>query len=408
MKIAMVAPTEIPSRHANTIQVMKMAQALALLGHDLRLAAPISDPSSSIPGEDPAPSLPSWDQLASHYGLQQEFPLTRLLSRPACRRYDYALHSLRWARRWDAELLYTRLPQIAAIASQLGFPTILEVHDLPQGTLGPRLFRRFLHGRGAHRLVSITYALAQDLHSRLGSPPASSGPGAFTIIAPDGVDMSRYASLPSPPQARQSLQPPLPDRFTVGYTGHLYPGRGIELILILAARLPEIIFLLIGGEPGEASRLRAQAQALHLSNLQVIGFIPNAALPAYQAACDLLLMPYQRSVAASSGGDISRYLSPMKAFEYMATTRPILSSDLPVLREILNPDNALLLNPQDTDAWVSAIQSLQADPLRCQRLAAQARQDASQYTWETRALRILHGIAPATPKNTPRTSLHAR
>jgi glycosyltransferase involved in cell wall biosynthesis len=102
-------------------------------------------------------------------------------------------------------------------------------------------------------------------------------------------------------------------------------------------------------------------------------------------------MPYQHKVAGSSGGDISRYLSPMKLFEYMACGRPILSSDLPVFREVLNKKNAILLTPNDVNQWVECIELLQSDPEQRTKLAIQAKQDVQQYTWEARAEHILTG-----------------
>ena len=177
-----------------------------------------------------------------------------------------------------------------------------------------------------------------------------------------------------------------------GYTGHLYRGRGANHMLALAALLPEVTFLLVGGDPEDVSILRAKASQLSLSNVILTGFIPNANLPIYQAACDLLLMPYQKEVAASSGGDIARYLSPMKLFEYLACGRPILSSDLPVLREVLNPHNAVLLPPGDLNAWVAAIHDLCAGPNHRAELGERARIDASRYTWEERAGRVLEGL----------------
>ncbi len=120
----------------------------------------------------------------------------------------------------------------------------------------------------------------------------------------------------------------------------------------MAECLPEVTFLLVGGDPEDVGRLQAQAKGL--KNVILTGFIPNVDLPLYQAACDVLLMPYQRQVAASSGGDIARYLSPMKLFEYLACGRAILCSDLPVLHEVLNPENAVLLPPDDTQAWVKS------------------------------------------------------
>lgn len=382
MKIALIAPTALPARRANTIQVMKMAQALASCGHTVRLAAPLP------PGEAGGPVR--WEELTRLYGLQPgeaaRFSIEWLPARPALRRYDYAWRALRWARGWGAGVLYTRLPQAAALASWQGFPTVFEAHDLPQGRMGPFLFRSFLAGSGKRRLVVITQALAADLAGRYDLP---AGP-PFTCVAPDGVDLARFAALPAPEAARRKLG--LPEAFTAGYTGHLYAGRGAELLLDVAGRLPGVRFLLAGGEPADVARVQAQVEQRSLQNVTLTGFIPNLDLPIYQAACEALLMPYQRRVAASSGGDISRYLSPMKLFEYLACGRAVLSSDLPVLREVLNERNAVLLSAEDRQAWADALQALQADPERRGSLANQARQDAAQYTWEARAVKILEGL----------------
>lgn len=397
MKIAVIAPTHIPARRANTLQVMKMTQALASMGHSVRLVAP----GIPQPGEEGC----GWEDLARQYGLQRSFPLEWLAASPRLRRYDFSWRAVRRARQWRADLLYTRLPQAASMASILGMPTILEMHDLPQGKVGPWMFRLFLRGHGAKRMVVITRTLAIDLAQRLGAP----GSPPFTIIAPDGVDLARYNGLPEPAQARQRLNQSgklglasLPERFTAGYTGHFYPGRGQELLMTLAEQLPEITFLLAGGEPKDVARLQAQAKGL--SNVILTGFIPNVDLPLYQAACDALLMPYQRQVAASSGGDIARYLSPMKLFEYLACGRAILCSDLAVLREILDPENAVLLPPNDVQAWATALRSLQAEPERRKQLAAKARQAAVLYTWEARAARVLDGIEGMGTLSSPNQS----
>ena len=129
-----------------------------------------------------------------------------------------------------------------------------------------------------------------------------------------------------------------------------------------------------------------------MDNVQVLGFISNERLPLVQAACEMLLMPYERRISVSSGGDTARFASPMKVFEYLAATRTIISSDLPVLREVLNEKNAVLVPPEDVDAWNDAIRSLASDPDRRQHLASQARSDATRYTWIERARRSLQGM----------------
>jgi glycosyltransferase involved in cell wall biosynthesis len=103
-------------------------------------------------------------------------------------------------------------------------------------------------------------------------------------------------------------------------------------------------------------------------------------------------MPYGEKIAASSGGDIAPYLSPMKLFEYLASGRAVLSSDLPVLREVLDDRIAVLLPPGDLGAWASALETLIADPDRRERLGAAGRTAAGRYSWKARAERILAGL----------------
>ena len=393
MKIAIIAPTFIPAKRANTLQVMKMTDAIMNLGHQVRLAVPESSGRTRVDSRN-------WEDTANNYGISNKFPIDYLSAKSIMRRYDYAWYAVRWARRWEADLIYTRLPQAAAFGAFQGYKTILEVHDIPQGFFGPVLFRRFLQGKGAERLVVISENLAADLHGRFGSPENP----PFTKVIPDGVDLIRYSDLPDPGESRRKLFPEIrqylekseshqnPDRFTAGYTGHLYPGRGVHLILDLAKRLPEVNFLIVGGENQDVNRVKGIVDEQSLQNVIITGFIPNAELPLYQAACDVLLMPYQRHVSASSGGDIARYLSPMKLFEYMACGRAICSSDLPVLREVLSEDMAVLLPPEDIDAWVTALRDLQDNPAHRKSMANKARQEVDQYSWDRRAQKILEGI----------------
>jgi glycosyltransferase involved in cell wall biosynthesis len=79
----------------------------------------------------------------------------------------------------------------------------------------------------------------------------------------------------------------------------------------------------------------------------------------------------------------------MKMFEYLACGRAILASDLPVLKEVLSPKTAVLLPPDDLDAWISALEKLRQEPDRRARFANQARSAAQDYSWSRRVARIL-------------------
>jgi glycosyltransferase involved in cell wall biosynthesis len=103
-------------------------------------------------------------------------------------------------------------------------------------------------------------------------------------------------------------------------------------------------------------------------------------------------MPYERVIAGSSGGNSADICSPMKMFDYLAAGRVIISSDLPVIREVLNENNAVLAAPEDLAAWQLALADIIKDPQKFRRLAVQARIDAAQYSWQARAIRAIDGL----------------
>ena len=83
MRVAVIAPSSIPSRRANSFQVMKMCQAMVCSGQEVHLAAPAGRENSES-------MLRSWDYLAHHYGLEREFSFDWLAASPRRRGYDYA------------------------------------------------------------------------------------------------------------------------------------------------------------------------------------------------------------------------------------------------------------------------------------------------------------------------------
>lgn len=377
MKICCIAPSRIPSSTANSIQAMKACNALSRLGHEVVLIAPGSGPEGETTEE-------KWALLAEQYGIDAPFelrfipPFDGYLARRV-----FPWRAIWQARRYRPDVVYSWLIQSAIGALVGAWPVVLEMHDMPIGRFAGFWYRIFLALPGKKRQMVIT----QTLKEQLAADYKHAQPESF--ITPNGVDLKRYADLPAPAQARQQLG--LPEMPTVSCTGSLYAGRGVETVMALAKRMPKVHFLWAGGRLKELPHWQAAAEVLKLNNLTFAGFVPNAELPLYQAASDILLMPYQESIGGSSGSAPVEFFSSMKMYEYMASKRPIISSDLPVIYEVLDEKAALFCPPADLDAWEAAIRDLLAHPDKAAALAETAYQLVQPFTWTARAEQVLEG-----------------
>lgn len=379
MKIALITNSRIPSLTANSIQAMKVAQALMQLGHDLRMFAPAEVESATR------------ESLLTHYGLRLAPRLDLLPSIKQLKRLDFIVHAQRAAKNFGAELIYTWLPQSAVLGLWSGYPVVLEMHADNSGVLGAWWMRQFWKSNGRKLMTVTTSALRNALERSTNLQFKDEA----VLLAPNGVELEKYDGLPNPVEARRQLN--LPEGLTVGFTGHIYPGRGADLLFELAKQMPQVNFLWVGGTPELVAHWRGELGHAQMTNVTMTGFVKHESIPLYQAAADILLMPYSRSIEASSGQDIAEVINPMKMFEYMAASRAIVCADLPSIREVLNEGNAVFCEAGNWDLvirdWKLEIENLLADEPRRLLLGAQARKDVSRFTWINREERVMKGVA---------------
>ncbi len=375
MKIAYIATSSIPSSTANSIQVMKVCQALTQIGHEVHLF---------IPGKGDL----NWQELKKQYGLSTDFTIHRVPSVKPLKRFDFILSALNQAKKAGARVVYTRMLWVARAAQLQHLPVFLELHDVPAGRFGRRLFTRFLSSTSTPRIVVlITAALGRVIEKTF----SIHLPADAAIVAPDGVDLERYRDLPDQATARRSLN--LQPGLTAVYTGGFYKGRGLELLQRLAETFPQVQFLWVGGKPEAVAEWQTILHNRQINNITLTGFCPNERLPLFQAAADVLLMPFGKTVSGSSGGNTADVCSPMKMFEYMAAGRCILTSDLPVLREVLNENNACFYAPEDFEDLKTKFALLIENAELRRSLAEQAKMDSYQYSWQERMQKILSSMS---------------
>ena len=206
------------------------------------------------------------------------------------------------------------------------------------------------------------------------------------LVAADGADP--LSDTPAPAPFDKS-----PGSFHAGYIGHLYKGRGIDVIASAAQKLPDITFHIVGGNPGDVAQWKTQLAGY--TNIIFYGHVAHADTIQFLKNFDVLLAPYQRKVTVLSEKlDTAAWMSPLKIFEYMSSGVPMIASDLQILHEVLEDrKNAYLCDPENADKWALTLRHIRTNPGEARQIAAAAREDLlSRYTWRKRAENIMTAI----------------
>ncbi|HYF28799.1 MAG TPA: glycosyltransferase family 4 protein [Candidatus Paceibacterota bacterium] len=342
MKLLYATSMTYPSALANRVQTLETARALAArLGSDFTLGVSAGNPNMPVKVMGSAPS-----------------PLLALRYLSLIRREGYTHVLLR-----EERLLFF----LALYAKTLGIPArfYLEAHSIYRDLLlAPAL-------RSATGIIAITNGLREDLIKEFGIPSAK------VAVVPDAVDAAAYERVESKEAARRRLGLPQ-DAPLVMYAGRLDGWKGLETLL--AAELPEHTELvIIGGKPPEVETLQRRHP-----KVRFLGQRPYEELPQNLAAADVVVLPNTAREAISA-----RHTSPLKLFAYLASGTPLVASDLPSIREVVDEASVTLVAPDDPAALAAGIASVLADPEAAAVRAARARELVQDYTWEKRAERLL-------------------
>ena len=380
MKLAYISPSVLPSRSANSVHVVQQCDAFGRLGVEVTLFSKRLQRSTDLLTE-----------VRGAYGVDLEnVVLSTVYTRWArANNLSIALHALIriFGNRFDV-ILSRNLFASFLLALVTKCPLIVEVHQVERGIRG-WLQRIACCGRNV-KVVVISKQLGRDLTRHVGNAIApihvlhDAAPETPALRTEEQRESWRRELLPNPVD-RES--------FVCGYVGHLYAGRGIEIIESLAHRFPDILFLVVGGTEKDIAVRRRKHFA---KNLRFLGYVPHPFARRVMSAVDLLLMPYQERVSIGlTGHETGRWMSPMKMFEYMSSGTPFIASDLPVLREVLcDGGNAVMVASDNIEAWSNCILALRNDPTRRKALAKRAHDDyRANYTWRRRAERMIHLVS---------------
>ncbi len=377
MRIIYISDSSIPSYSANSIQVMKMCQAWSQQGHDVTLMA-----------KRTTASLKNVNDIYGFYGVTGTFKLAihPSASFPGSGRiYNWLLPF--WMRGSHYDVRYTRSIYAAFWSAVLHKEIAFEIHEpfdtKQQGWWLKSVFKHLARNRYIVKWVFISEALKEGV---LSSYPSIAEHRC--LVAYDGADALQVKPIPMANTGRRR----------VGYVGSLLKGKGMEIIIPLSKICGDAEFHIVGGNKSDIRKLKAQLDKGQ-DNVIFYGFVPPTQTPGYIEQFDILIAPYGRGVFVENeknSNNIAQWMSPLKIFEYMSSAKPIITSDLPVLKEILvHGENCLLCDPDRLQTWKDAISELSSDPVLAARIGERAQSDFVQrHTWQERAGKILKSIVP--------------
>jgi glycosyltransferase involved in cell wall biosynthesis len=380
-----LADIRLPLERANGLQTVSTCHALAARGHQVTL---LVRPDTAAAPRDPLAfyDLPPLDTLAiARVPVAGPSPLRRAHYLAAAIRRSLAAPrpTAVFTRDLGVASLLARVPRAGRpplVYESHGYaPTVSALmptlHARAASASAAKLARLERRERrvwaSADGYVTLTAAHRAELDARFGPRPG-------VAVVPDGTRLpaGRVFTWTGPRGARP----------VVGYAGHLYPWKGVDVLIDALAGLPGVAGHIVGGHPREPdlARLTARAAAAGLgSRVHFTGLVAPQAVAAELAAADILVLPNTATEVSA------RYTSPLKLFEYLAAGRPIVASRLPALEEVLEDGvNAVLVAPGDPQALADGVRRLVADPALAVRLAARAFADAERYSWARRAERL--------------------
>jgi glycosyltransferase involved in cell wall biosynthesis len=269
---------------------------------------------------------------------------------------------------FGAEALYERFALHSAAGStaagRLRIPHLVELNSpLPMETARYRTLER---PRDADRIERAVLSAA-DLVLAVSGPLAvyARGRGATRVeLLPNAVDIRRFAAPAGVSEPR------------CVFLGALRPWHGIGTIAeawrLLGTNAPAL--LVVGDGPA-----RVELEPL---GAEVTGPVSHTRVPSLLATAAIGLAPY--------GADTPDYFSPLKLFEYLAAGLGVVAGAIPGVREIVGPEQAVLISPGDAEALAVAVSELAGNESRRVRLGAAGRElVARHHTWDARARRVL-------------------
>ena len=176
------------------------------------------------------------------------------------------------------------------------------------------------------------------------------------------------------------------------YTGSLFKGKGLEVIIYLSKNFPKNNFYVFGDLKTLNKNIFNINELKLVQNLFFKGHVDYRHIPNILLSSKFLLMPYQKKVYVNSKKlEVSNFMSPLKLFDYLASGKPLIASKLSVYSHILkNNQNCILVDNANLENWKNKVDYVLKNYNTVKKLSNNMKKISIKYTWLNRTKRIIN------------------
>jgi len=373
-KIYYVANARIPTERAHGIQIAKMCEAFLEKGIDVEIVAP--QRSNAIKTD-----------MQDFYSLREKVPVTKLLVLDTFvyGRLGFWIGSLSFmissflyllTKKIKGEkfVIYTiDMDQFSFLLLPLVFESLaVEIHDAKE--MNP--FYKFLFSR-AKLITVINSLIKESIVERFKVDKEK------ILVFPNGIDLDFFKDDGN----REFLKSHglSKEKKIVLYSGKFYGWKGISVLIEASKGLSdEIVVVIVGGTKEELMNTISMALP---SNIVCVGYRPYVEMPKWLAVSDALVV-----LGTKENNYSFYYTSPMKLFEYMASRRPIIASNTPAIKQIVDDSEVSFYECDSHLSLRDSIVEVLGDQDLNSNRTEKAYSKAQSFSWSSRAEEILSKI----------------
>jgi len=378
-KIVYLSDATIPSEMANSVSIINLCNAFNELGAEIHLVKPWRYKNRKINSDD----------IYKIYGINNKFNIvnTPYLDLSMIQNFspDLLLRSVNYLskRIWQKHVVNYVVnnfsPDIIHMRNNIPFAlyhlrkinklVFLEFYDVPT-KFYLDIYKKAIVGNKNLILSAITSNLADKISELFQIERKK------IAISPSGVDKSRFS---------KHILNFNKIRKTIMYIGSLHSNRGIDNFILASKHVNEHDFLIVGGTEQDSDKLKVKFNLNNKSNLKFVSHQTHSKISDYYNNADILILPM-----TSNQSHTRLYSSPNKLFEYMASGKPIIASDLPSINEVVTHNHsALLFKPDDSNDLTKKIYELVNNKKLAEKLSLNSLNLVDNYTWQTKARNML-------------------